>query len=793
MPRKTSSLAASLALGALLCSPSPAAAQLTPSGSSFLVASALVRGTASAYDSRNNAFLAVGAHGGLTGRLVKPDGTFAGNPFRIDLATGFVQYPSVAYSPHVDAGRGGFLVTWHQDEPGNPNNFVHCRLVSATGAFLTSVFTLGTEGTWWEGAANVEYATTSQVFMVTWRTFSYQIRAARVNITGQNLDAGSNPGTPLAGAGILVSRNGGERDPSLAYNPGTDTFLVAYGDFLGGSHAYSRLVSAASGGMGPLQLLGAGITVYLTHTTFSSGANKYVVGWYQGGSGPTARFVDANGTPTGTPIPMSSRFCTYDSFGIAYNALTQSSLFVGHDNFSPENGGGELTDAGVPATAMVLTNAAGSGNFYPQVSASTTEGKWMLTTAHNFSGIVAQFAVAPVAFAAPAITRNPVNVTARIGEMVTFTAAASGGPAPAVQWETNTGSGGSFVAISGATTPTYSFPASRADTRKLYRAHFANGLVPDAFSAAARLVVAGAPADVDGDGKSDPLVWRTGTGEWLSPASASSTSSTGSIVWGNSNQGDIPLNGDMDGDGITDPVVWRPVDGTWYWLTSSTNFSTARQVQKAWGNAALGDVPLLADMDGDGLADPIVWRASTGVWYWLTSSTGYTYESSQARQWGAGRFGDIPLNGDFDGDGKADLVIWRPTDGTFYWLTSSSGYSYAAQGQKQWGLGSLGDKPFVANLDFDKKADLVIWRPSTGTWYWLISSAAYSYVVQGQKQWGSAALGDVPMLNDFDGDGRADLTVWRPRSGTWFWLTSSSGYLAPFSQLFGGLGDIPIR
>jgi hypothetical protein len=300
MARKTPYLVASVALSCLFFSSIPASAQLTPSGSSFLAASGVVRGTASAYDSKNNTFLAVGAHGQLIGRLVKADGTFVGNQFQIDGATSFCQYPSVGYSPHVDGGRGGFLVTWHQSDPPGTANLVHARLVSAAGAFLTGVFTLGTEGTWWEAAPKVEYSTTSQVFMVTWRILGYQIRAARVSITGVNLDAGSNPGTPLAGAGILVSGSGGERDPSIAYNPGTDTFLIAYADFLGpgeSGRAWGRLVSAANGGMSPAQQLGSGLTVYVTHSTFSSGTNRYVVGWFQGGAGPTARFVAANGIP----------------------------------------------------------------------------------------------------------------------------------------------------------------------------------------------------------------------------------------------------------------------------------------------------------------------------------------------------------------------------------------------------------------------------------------------------------------------------------------------------------------
>jgi hypothetical protein len=57
----------------------------------------------------------------------------------------------------------------------------------------------------------------------------------------------------------------------------------------------------------------------------------------------------------------------------------------------------------------------------------------------------------------------------------------------------------------------------------------------------------------------------------------------------------------------------------------------------AWGNA--GDVPEPGDYDGDGKTDLAVFRPSTGVWYILQSSTGYT--TYQAMQWGYST--DVPL------------------------------------------------------------------------------------------------------------------------------------------------------
>ena len=106
---------------------------------------------------------------------------------------------------------------------------------------------------------------------------------------------------------------------------------------------------------------------------------------------------------------------------------------------------------------------------------------------------------------------------------------------------------------------------------------------------------------------------------------------------------------------------------------------------------------------------------------------------------------DVPLVGDFDGDGRSDLAVWRATTGTWRWLPSSSGYADAAMGEKQWGNQSAGDVPVIADIDGDGKTDLVLWRASTGTWYWLTSSSGYDYTSQGSKQWGNQGYGDIPL------------------------------------------------
>jgi len=318
------------------------------------------------------------------------------------------------------------------------------------------------------------------------------------------------------------------------------------------------------------------------------------------------------------------------------------------------------------------------------------------------------------------------------------------------------------------------------------------GVSPDSAQTTLTIVPFDTPDDFDGDGLADLVVWRpsSGTWFWLPSTSGGNPAAAGARAWGIST--DKPLMGDIDGDGLADLIVWRPDSGTWFWLTSSSGYTYTSAGAKQWGVST--DVPLTGDIDGDGKTDLIVWRPASGTFFWLLSSAGYDYAAAGAKQWGNASLGDVPFVADFDGDGRADLAVWRASTGTWFWLQSTLRFDYANQQSKVWGDASLGDVPLLGDVDGDRRADLAVWRASTGTWYWLTSSSGYDYASQGSRQWGSQALNDVPMLGDLDGDGRAELIVWRPGTGTWFWLTAASGYTyaAQRQTTWGTTGDIPM-
>ena len=268
--------------------------------------------------------------------------------------------------------------------------------------------------------------------------------------------------------------------------------------------------------------------------------------------------------------------------------------------------------------------------------------------------------------------------------------------------------------------------------------------------------------DFDGDGRSDPTVFRPSTGVWYVLPSASHVPY--GVAWGNSADKVVP--GDYDGDGKTDIAVFRPSNGTWYVIPSSTGIPYGM----AWGNSA--DIPVPGDYDGDLKTDLAVFRPSNGTWYVVPSMTGVPYGFA----WGNGA--DTPVPGDYDGDGKTDLAVFRPSTGTWYIVPSTTGVAYGFA----WGNGA--DIPVPADYDGDGKTDLTVFRPSEGGWYVLRSSTGQALGVG----WGNGA--DTPVPGDFDGDGQTEMAVFRPSTGVWHLLNWSTW--TPASVAWGNGTDVPV-
>ncbi len=275
-------------------------------------------------------------------------------------------------------------------------------------------------------------------------------------------------------------------------------------------------------------------------------------------------------------------------------------------------------------------------------------------------------------------------------------------------------------------------------------------------------------ADFDGDGKADASVLRSGT--WYVQPSGG-----GNFYGRQFGSGrDRLASADYDGDGKTDIAVWRdePTDAdraNFYIFQSLT--STVRVEQ--FGRT--GDSPVVVgDWDNDGKADPAVYRngAAGGQSYFFYRPSTQPNVSFIGIPWGSA--GDKPMRGDFDGDGKMDAAVFRPSNNVWYILQSSNSQIR----YDSWGLAT--DNFVPGDYDADGKTDLAVFR--NGVWYIKQStdnSSVYRY-------WGTNSDALVPA--DYDGDGKTDVAIFR--NGIFYILQSTTGQ--PNYLYFGLSGDTPV-
>jgi len=159
-----------------------------------------------------------------------------------------------------------------------------------------------------------------------------------------------------------------------------------------------------------------------------------------------------------------------------------------------------------------------------------------------------------------------------------------------------------------------------------------------------------------------------------------------------------------------------------------------------------------SDFDGDGRTDIAVFRPSDSVWYLNRSTAGFA-----AVQFGLSNDTIVPA--DYDGDRKTDIAIFR--DGAWYVLQSASGEVYISQ------FGSAGDIPQPADYDGDGRAELAVFRQ--GVWY------TYNIVTGQTNQIQFGIPEDRPVAGDYDGDGKTDLAIFRPSTADWWYLSSLTG------------------
>ncbi len=200
---------------------------------------------------------------------------------------------------------------------------------------------------------------------------------------------------------------------------------------------------------------------------------------------------------------------------------------------------------------------------------------------------------------------------------------------------------------------------------------------------------------------------------------------------------------------------WRNDDGSW----SDLRIDSSPAAWTAYTNGIAADYyrgyvtadSFIAggDYNGDGTADIAVFRPASGLWAVRGITRLYFGASS-----------DIPVPGDYAGDGTTVPGVFR-------------GYSglWAIKGVTRTYFGSSSDTAVPLQFNPSSACETGIFRPASGLW--AVRGVTRIYFGQG---------GDNPVPGDYDGDGTRELGIFRESSSLWAFRNASRLY-------FGAAGD----
>ena len=465
----------------------------------------------------------------------------------------------------------------------------------------------------------------------------------------------------------------------------------------------------------------------------------------------------------------------------------------------------------------------------PAVGPHTYEASWAATVPVSTSNTLAY-----TVSVAPAVTTQPANQTVTAGQAASFSAAATGTPAPTVQWQLST-NGSTWSTIGGATGTTYAIASTTAaDNGHQFRAVFTNG-AGTATTNAASLVVSSPPAVV-----TQPANQSVQTGNSATFSAKATGSSVLAVQWQVSTDGGgswsnaqgTPRNTFASATTLTSayttPATTTTNNGNQYRAVFSNGIGTATSTAAtlsvtttpppsppappappatsggyhliaANGSVySFGNAPFYGSMGGQTLNQPIVGTATTpgDGGYWLVASDGGIFSFGNAAFYGS--MGGKPLN-------QPIVGIASTPDGQGYWEVASDGGIFAfgnaafygsmggktlnqpivgiaatPDGKGYWevaadgGIFAFGDATFSGSTGSLSLNKPIVGMASTnnGAGYWLVASDG-----------GVFSFGNAGFHGTVAGTTSAQVVSLVPTAdGGGYWETASSGQVFQFGD-----------
>ncbi|MCK9591070.1 MAG: hypothetical protein M0Q91_03525 [Methanoregula sp.] len=181
--------------------------------------------------------------------------------------------------------------------------------------------------------------------------------------------------------------------------------------------------------------------------------------------------------------------------------------------------------------------------------------------------------------------------------------------------------------------------------------------------------------------------------------------------------GDLPVSGDWNNDGRTEIGVFRPSTHLFYLDYNGDGASSGPVIDRVYDYGITGDLPVSGDWNSDGRTEIGVFRPSTHLFYLDYNGDGASSGPVIDRVYNYGITGDLPVSGDWNGDGISEIGVFRSSTHLFYLDSNGDGASSGPVIDRVYNFGITGDLPVSGDWNDDGRTEIGVFRPSTHSFY----------------------------------------------------------------------------
>ncbi|MEV4357264.1 N-acetylmuramoyl-L-alanine amidase [Nonomuraea sp. NPDC049625] len=291
-------------------------------------------------------------------------------------------------------------------------------------------------------------------------------------------------------------------------------------------------------------------------------------------------------------------------------------------------------------------------------------------------------------------------------------------------------------------------------------------------------LLGGSPADFDGDGKDDIVTFTHGANADVYVAKSTGTAFDGtSVKWHDyfALSGEVPLTGDFTGDGKDDIVTFTQGANADVYVAPSTGNSFGAATKWHDFFAPSGEVPAVGDFDGDGKDDIVTFTRGTANDVYVALSNDHGFGAGvKWHDWFALN-GEFPAVGDVNGDGKDDIIVFTQGSTNDVYVATSTGTGFNAAVKMHDNFALAGEQPRIADVNGDGKDDIVTFTNNNLGDVWVAISDGQGFGPGVKWNDWFAPNGEFPYTGDFDGDGKDDIVTFTKGSTNDVFVGLSNG------------------